>query len=71
VDDLRNFLLHERIPEGWESRIRQPHGLTMMSFNKTILAVEFRVCEEEWAEVVEEEAERVRLHLGAATSTSS
>lgn len=71
MDDLRNFLLHERIPQGWESRIRQPHGLTMMNFNKTILAVEFRVCEEEWAEVVEEEAERVRLHLEAATSTSS
>jgi hypothetical protein len=43
----------------------------MMNFNKTILAVEFHVCEEEWAEVVEEEAERVRLHLGAVTSTSS
>jgi hypothetical protein len=56
VDDLRDILLHERIPEGWESRIRQPHGLTMATFNKTILAVAFRVREKDWAEMAQEEA---------------
>jgi hypothetical protein len=56
VDDLRDILLHERIPEGWESRIRQRHGLTLMTFNMTILAVEFGVREKDWAEVAQEEA---------------
>lgn len=56
MDDLRDILLHERIPEGWESRIRQPHGLTMTTFNKTILGVEFRVREKDWAEMAQEEA---------------
>ncbi|KAJ8589492.1 Cloroperoxidase [Rhizopogon salebrosus TDB-379] len=55
VDDLRDILLHERIPEGWESRIRQRHGLTLMNFNMTILAVEFGVREKDWAEVAQEE----------------
>ncbi|KAG1867269.1 hypothetical protein DFJ58DRAFT_723944 [Suillus subalutaceus] len=58
VDDLRSFLLHERIPESWESRIRQPYGLTLMTFNKTILGVEFGVCEQDWAEAAREAVER-------------
>jgi hypothetical protein len=57
VEDLRSFLLHEQIPESWESRIRQPHGLTMMTFNKTILRVEFGVCEQEWTEAAREAVE--------------
>ncbi|KAG1831041.1 hypothetical protein EV424DRAFT_1300796, partial [Suillus variegatus] len=40
VDDLHNFLHEERLPEGWESHIRQPHGITMMQLNKTILGIE-------------------------------
>jgi len=56
VDDMRAILLDERIPEGWESRIRQPHGLTLMNCNKTTFAVEFRVREKDWAEVAQEEA---------------
>jgi hypothetical protein len=54
VDDLSSILLHERIPEGWESRVRQPYGLTMMNFNKTVLAVEFGVNEKDWAAAAEE-----------------
>lgn len=54
VDDLSSILLHERIPEGWESRVRQPYGLTLMNFNKTVLAVEFGVREKDWAEAAEE-----------------
>ncbi|KAG2347195.1 Cloroperoxidase [Suillus weaverae] len=56
VDDLRSIVLHERIPEGWESRIRQPYGLTMTHFNKTVLAVEFGVREKDWAEAAQEAA---------------
>ncbi|KAG2069811.1 Cloroperoxidase, partial [Suillus decipiens] len=37
VDHLHSFLLHERLPEGWESHIRQPYGMTLTTFNKTIL----------------------------------
>lgn len=56
VDDLRSIVLHERIPEGWESRIRQPYGLTMTHFNKTVLAVEFGVREKDWEEAAQEAA---------------
>ncbi|KAG0704170.1 Chloroperoxidase [Suillus ampliporus] len=56
VGDLRSIVLHERIPEGWESRIRQPYGLTMLNFNKTVLGVEFGVREKDWAEVAQEAA---------------
>ncbi|KAG2108621.1 uncharacterized protein F5147DRAFT_694004 [Suillus discolor] len=40
VDDLHSFLLHERIPESWESRIRQPHEMTIINLDKTVLRVE-------------------------------
>lgn len=33
MDDLRPILVEERIPDGWESRIRAPFGLTMINFN--------------------------------------
>ncbi|EGO01127.1 hypothetical protein SERLA73DRAFT_179182 [Serpula lacrymans var. lacrymans S7.3] len=47
VEDLRSVLLEERLPSGWESRIRQPYGLTMCNFNKTVLAVEFGIKEKD------------------------
>lgn len=43
VDDLRPFLLEERIPEGWQSRIRYSKGLTITSFQSTILRVELGI----------------------------
>lgn len=55
MDDLRSILLHEQIPDGWESRIRQRYGLTLMTFNRTILAVELGVRERDWAEVAQNE----------------
>ncbi|KAG1871448.1 hypothetical protein F4604DRAFT_1926181 [Suillus subluteus] len=58
VDHLHSFLHHERLPEGWESRIRQPHGLTLVTFNKTILGVKLGVCEQDWAEAAREAVER-------------
>lgn len=57
VDHLHSFLHHERLPEGWESHIRQPHGLTLMTFNKTILGVELGVCEQDWEEAAREAVE--------------
>lgn len=45
VDDLRPFLLEERIPEGWQSRIRYSKGLTITSFQSTILRVELGIAE--------------------------
>jgi hypothetical protein len=56
VDDLRSIVLHERIPDGWESRVREPYGLTMTHFNKTVLTVELGVREKDWAEVAQEAA---------------
>jgi len=46
VKDLRPFLLEERIPEGWQSRSLAPMGLTMGTFNKTVIQVEMGIKEE-------------------------
>jgi hypothetical protein len=40
VDDLETILTEERIPDGWESRIRNRKGLTMSRFNVTAMRVE-------------------------------
>lgn len=48
VKDLRPFLLEERIPDGWQSRVRHMMGLTMAEFNKTVLNVELGIKEEVW-----------------------
>ncbi|KAI6015114.1 Chloroperoxidase [Pisolithus orientalis] len=58
VDDLRTVLLEERLPEGWESRVREPYGLTMLAFNRTVLPVEWGVDESEWADKVKQDNER-------------
>ncbi|KAG2041897.1 Chloroperoxidase [Suillus americanus] len=57
VDDLHSFLLHEQLPEGWESRVRDSHGLTLINFNKLALKIEFGVHEKDWAQVAQEAAE--------------
>ncbi|KAG2144106.1 Chloroperoxidase [Suillus bovinus] len=56
VNDLHSFLHDERLPEGWESHIRQPHGMTLMQLNKTILGIELGVHERDWAETAQEAA---------------
>lgn len=38
-------MIEERIPDGWESRILRPYGLTFATFNRTVLKVEFGVDE--------------------------
>ncbi|KAH8112824.1 chloroperoxidase-like protein [Phellopilus nigrolimitatus] len=47
VDDLEVFLKEERIPDGWESRVRDPFGLTFAAFNCTIFHVELGIGENE------------------------
>jgi len=49
VDDLRVILLEERLPKGWESRVRKRYGLTILALNSVIFPVEFGVREAEWA----------------------
>ncbi|KAI0664086.1 Cloroperoxidase [Cubamyces menziesii] len=46
VKDLRPILGEERIPEGWEPRIRHRMGLTLFEFNFTVLPVELNIKEE-------------------------
>jgi hypothetical protein len=40
VKDLEAVLIEERLPDGWESRIRRRMGLTIATFNFTVLKVE-------------------------------
>ena len=49
VDDLQVILSEERLPEGWESRVRKPYGLTILTLNLVILPVELGIREDEWA----------------------
>jgi hypothetical protein len=46
LDDIYTFLTEERLPEGWESRIRDQMGLTFFAFNHTVLQVELGIKEE-------------------------
>ena len=46
VPDLYTFLAEERLPDGWESRVRDQMGLTIFTFNRTIFRVELGVEEE-------------------------
>ncbi|KAF9011785.1 Chloroperoxidase [Cyathus striatus] len=39
VSDLEAFLAEERIPDGWESKVRSSQGLTVTSLNTTALAI--------------------------------
>jgi len=57
VDDLRSVLLEERLPEGWESRVRKPFGLTFKHFNFTVLPVELGTRESDWAEAASKAVE--------------
>jgi hypothetical protein len=48
VKDLEPFLIEERIPEGWESRIRKRMGLTIAAFNLTVFGVERGIDEKKY-----------------------
>ena len=45
VDDLEVVLKEERIPDGWEPRIREPWGLTFAAFNRIVFRVELGIDE--------------------------
>jgi hypothetical protein len=63
VDDLESILIEERIPEGWESRIRKRMGLTFAAFNFTVFKVERGIDEKKYRAKIAAEA--------AATSAAS
>jgi hypothetical protein len=46
LTDIYTFLTEERIPDGWESRVRDQMGLTFCSFNRTVFGVELGIKEE-------------------------
>jgi hypothetical protein len=46
ISDIYTFLTEERLPDGWESRVRDQKGLTFFTFNRTVLRVELGVKEE-------------------------
>ena len=46
ISDIYPFLTEERIPDGWESRIRDQMGLTLLAFNRTVFGVELAIKEE-------------------------
>ena len=58
--DLGPLLMEERIPEGWEPRIMAHYGLTMVTFNRTVLKVENGIDEK-----------KVTSTTGAASSSSA
>jgi hypothetical protein len=40
MNDIRTMLMEERIPEGWESKVKSRFGLTIGAFQTTVLPVE-------------------------------
>ncbi|KAI0268504.1 Cloroperoxidase [Russula aff. rugulosa BPL654] len=46
LSDIYTFLTEERIPNGWESRVRDQMGLTFFSLNRTVIGVELGIKEE-------------------------
>jgi hypothetical protein len=46
VPDLYTFLTEERLPDGWESRVRDQMGLTFFTFNRIVYRVELGIEEE-------------------------
>lgn len=48
IKDIESILVDERIPDGWESHILKPYGLTLASFNATVLPVELGVNEKKY-----------------------
>ncbi|KZT08139.1 chloroperoxidase-like protein [Laetiporus sulphureus 93-53] len=46
VQDLKVWLLEDRIPDGWQSRVRHSGGFTLTEFQSTVLTIEFGIKEE-------------------------
>ena len=43
---MYTFLTEERLPDGWESRVRDQMGLTLTGFNSTVFHVELGIEDE-------------------------
>lgn len=48
VHDIQSVLIEERIPDGWESRVRSRWGLTFGSFNLVVFPLEFSISEKKY-----------------------
>jgi len=48
IETLRPFLLEERLPEGWEPKVTDAKGLTILKFNKTSIPVELMTNERDF-----------------------
>jgi hypothetical protein len=49
VNDLTSFLIEEKLPDGWESRVRSRWGLTLTKLIFTaVLPLEFRISEKKY-----------------------
>jgi hypothetical protein len=46
LNDIYTLLTEERLPDGWESRVRGQMGLTMTTFNRTVFRVELGIEDE-------------------------
>jgi hypothetical protein len=46
LNDIYTLLTEERLPDGWESRVRDQMGLTMTTFNRTVFRVELGIEDE-------------------------
>jgi hypothetical protein len=49
VKDIEPILVEERIPDGWESRVLAPYGLTLTTFNSsTVMPLERSIDENKY-----------------------
>jgi len=77
IKDLEPILLEERIPDGWESRVRKRLGLTLAHFNFTVGRVELGISEKKYlaekaaAEAAAAAAEATDAATTTADATSS
>jgi hypothetical protein len=46
INDIYTILTEERLPDGWESRVRDQMGLTLTTFNRTVFRVELGIEDE-------------------------
>lgn len=46
LNDIYTLLTEERLPDGWESRVRDQMGLTLGTFNRTVFRVELGIEDE-------------------------
>jgi len=48
ASDLESIFVEERLPEGWESRVREPFGLTIAALQPTVLKVAWGIDESQF-----------------------